>query len=146
MTTTKTTAKKVFPQFRGVEAELDVLLFLVSALFSDTIAPLQYMVPYLQPNGQAVVGLNLWFQRDLLTVTKVSPLFFLKKLLSSAKMRFFFTDHLIWSQINSKPHSFEVSSWSNFELLNNLSYLYFYFINWRRRISKVKFRFIVGAL
>ena len=32
------------------------------------------MEPYLQPSGQAMVGLELWFQSDLLKVTKVSLL------------------------------------------------------------------------
>ena len=37
------------------------------------------MVPYLQPSGQAMVGLKLWLQSDLLKVTKVRllPLLFL---------------------------------------------------------------------
>ena len=29
------------------------------------------MVPYLQPNGRVMMDLKLWFQRDLLKVTKV---------------------------------------------------------------------------
>ena len=49
------------------------------------------MVPYLQPSGQKMVGLKLWFQNDLLKVTKVRLLTVF--LLFSAKCGIFVIDH-----------------------------------------------------
>ena len=57
--------KKVyFPNSAGWTS--NKLFCFSKSVLSDTISPQQAMVPYVQPSGQAVVDLKLWFQSDLL--------------------------------------------------------------------------------
>ena len=67
--------------------------FLSRRCCSDTISPYQAMVPYLQPNFQAIVDLKLSLQSHMLNVTKIRQLAVTLVLLFSAECLVFWHDH-----------------------------------------------------